>query len=416
MNRNLVADILVIGAGPYGLSIVAEAKRCGREVVVVGEPMAFWKHNMPNGMLLRSGRDWHLDAAEIHTFDSFLDEERIPRKSGEPIPVEIFRRYADWFCMSKKIEVQSLRIARLRRVNGAFEAECESGETICARHVVATPGLEPFANVPTEFVSSISRDRISHTATLVDFRSLAGRRCLIVGGRQSAFEWAALIAEVGADSVDIVYRHETPQFTTSDWSFTDSIIENTLRVPGWFRRLGRSEQEAIEKRFWTVGRLQLEPWLAGRVQRKNIRLWPNSRLVKWSTNEVGIEAQLEGGEKILADKAILATGYRVDLSKVRYLVEEVASGRLKLNDGYPALDDHFQTSLPGLYITGQAATRDFGPCFGFVRGCIASARIVASALQRGRFAKHVVSPVLSTATTEKSLVSARVRSSASGRR
>jgi NAD(P)H-nitrite reductase large subunit len=106
----------------------------------------------------------------------------------------------------------------------------------------------------------------------------------------------------------------------------------------------------------------------------------------------------------------------VDLSKVRYLVEEVASGRLKLNDGYPALDDHFQTSLPGLYITGQAATRDFGPCFGFVRGCIASARIVASALQQGRFAKHVVSPVLSTATTEKSLVSARVRSSASGRR
>jgi hypothetical protein len=29
----------------------------------------------------------------------------------------------------------------------------------------------------------------------------------------------------------------TPQFGTPDWSFTDSTIENTLRVPGLFRRL-----------------------------------------------------------------------------------------------------------------------------------------------------------------------------------
>jgi len=382
-------DVLVIGAGPFGLSIAGEAKRYGLEVTVVGEPMAFWKHNMPNGMLLRSGRDWHLDAAEIHTFESFLDEKRVARRSIEPIPVETFRRYAEWFRVSKKIEVQPLRVTRLRRRNGTFEAECEGGETICARRVAATPGLEPFANVPTEFASSVSGGRVSHTATLVDFRSLAGRKCLIIGGRQSAFEWAALLAESGADSVDIVYRHETPQFSTSDWSFTDSIIENTLRARGWFRRLAPSEQEAIQKRFWRVGRLQLEPWLAGRVQRKDIRLWPNSRVVKWCPSDAGIDAQLDGGEKILADQMILATGYRVDLSKVKYLVEEIARGHLKLSDGYPALDDDFQTSLPGLYITGQAATRDFGPCFGFVRGCIASARIVVSALQQVWNAKRV---------------------------
>ena len=97
-------DVLVIGAGPFGLSIAAEAKRCGFDVTVVGELMAFWKQNMPSGMLRRSVREWHLDAAEIHTFEAFLDEIRVPRKTVEPIPVEIFRRYVEWFRESKKLK------------------------------------------------------------------------------------------------------------------------------------------------------------------------------------------------------------------------------------------------------------------------------------------------------------------------
>src|SRR5690349_22345157 len=52
-------ELLVIGAGPYGLSVAAHAKDSGTDVTVVGESMAFWKQNMPDGMLLRSGPDWH---------------------------------------------------------------------------------------------------------------------------------------------------------------------------------------------------------------------------------------------------------------------------------------------------------------------------------------------------------------------
>jgi FAD-dependent urate hydroxylase len=38
----------------------------------------------------------------------------------------------------------------------------------------------------------------------VRFDELAGSRVLIVGGRQSAYEWAALIREHGAERIDIV--------------------------------------------------------------------------------------------------------------------------------------------------------------------------------------------------------------------
>jgi hypothetical protein len=54
----------VIGAGPYGLAAAA-ARADGIQPLVVGEPMEFWRRNMPAGMFLRSFIDWHLDPPAI---------------------------------------------------------------------------------------------------------------------------------------------------------------------------------------------------------------------------------------------------------------------------------------------------------------------------------------------------------------
>jgi hypothetical protein len=120
------------------------------------------------------------------------------------------------------------------------------------------------------------------------------------------------------------------------------------------------------------------------VNKKNVRLWPNSRVADWRVAADGtIEGRLDRGDLISADHTLFATGYHVDLSKVNYLADEIGSRRLAVNQGFPVLDGDLQATLSGLYITGQAATRAFGPCFGFVRGCIASARIIVSACQSG---------------------------------
>jgi len=376
-------ELLLIGAGPYALSIAAHAKDSGLGVAVVGESMAFWKHSMPRGMLLRSGLDWHLDVAGVCTLEAFLEEKRIPRSVVEPMPVETFRDYAEWFRQSKQIDVQALRVNRLCHVDGQFEAHCDNGETIRTHRVVAAPGLAPFTNVPSEVSANLPRDRVAHTSTLVDFHRLAGKRCLILGGRQSAFEWAALMIEEGVESIDLVYRHDTPRFVASDWSFSNAMIENTLRVRGWFRRLDRSDQLAIVKKFWSMGRLQLEPWLWPRVNKKNVRFWPHSRIAEWGETAGGaIEAHPDRGGRLVVDDVVCATGYRVDLSRVSYLAGEIESGRLRVNEGFPVLDEDFQTTLHGLYIVGQPAIPYFGPFFGFIRGCIASAKIVVAGLQR----------------------------------
>ena len=250
-------ELLVIGAGPYGLAVAAEARRRGLSVTVVGEPMRFWRRNMPDGMLLRSGREWHLDAAGVHTFDAFVGGW-----DDEPIPVETFIAYADWFAEQ---EGSTPLLAAWTRLTEDLVAHLDDGSTIHADRVVAAPGIAPFAVEPALVTERLAPEQWSHTVGTVDFAGLAGRRVLILGGRQSAFEWAALLAEAGAERVDVVYRHDTPAFTESDWSFVDDLLAETRRTRGWFRGLPDAERTAIAQRFWQVGRLQLEPWLAPRI-------------------------------------------------------------------------------------------------------------------------------------------------------
>lgn len=373
-------ELLVIGAGPYGLAVAAEARRQGLSVTVVGEPMRFWRRNMPDGMLLRSGREWQLDAAGVHTFDAFTGGW-----DDEPIPVETFIAYADWFCAQEGISPLPRRVTNISiEEEGSFAAHLDTGSTspegsaspadpsvLRADRVVAAPGIASFAVEPPLVTERLAPERWSHTVGTVDFTGLAGRRVLILGGRQSAFEWAALLGEAGAERVDLVYRHDTPAFTESDWSFVDALLAETRRTRGWFRELPEAERKAIAQRFWQVGRLQLEPWLAPRITAAHLH--PRTEIADLASNGA-ITARLTDGTSIEADHLLLATGYAPDMTRVPYLPP------IELADGFPVLDPDFQTSVPGLYIPGFPSTRDFGPFFGFVAGATTTAAIIGEAL------------------------------------
>jgi len=47
-------EALVIGAGPFGLSISAYLRGLGVDHVIVGRPMDTWRTHMPVGMLMKS--------------------------------------------------------------------------------------------------------------------------------------------------------------------------------------------------------------------------------------------------------------------------------------------------------------------------------------------------------------------------
>jgi cation diffusion facilitator CzcD-associated flavoprotein CzcO len=374
--------LLVIGAGPYGLSTAACAQEHGIETVTVGRPMSFWREHMPEGMFLRSGVDWHLDAGGVHTLRAFVEERAIPESDLDPIPVRTFVDYSEWFRQMKRIAVREELVTALVKADGRFEATLAGGDRIVADAVVCAPGIRHFTNLP-DWAASVPAGLGVHSCDLVRFAELAGARVLIVGGRQSAYEWAALIQEHGAERVDLVHRHDVPRFERVSWEFVDAHVENTTKVPGYWRSLPETERKRIDRQFWEVGRLTLEHWLTPRLEGKTIHWWPGTEVVETgaSDSEQQLQVVLSNSERLTVDRVVFASGYRADLTRVPYLASLV--GDIQRTDGFPVLDEFFASTIPNLYVTGFSATRDFGPFFGFVKGSPAAATlIVRSVLAR----------------------------------
>jgi cation diffusion facilitator CzcD-associated flavoprotein CzcO len=369
--------LLVIGAGPYGVATAARAIERGIETIVVGGPMAFWKQHMPEGMYLRSGPDWHLDAAGVHTFEAFLEEEGIAPNDVDPVPIRVFLDYATWFQDNKGVATRENLVTQLTHEGQEFEALLDSGERIAAEAVVAAPGIRHFQQLPS-WADSVPPGVGAHTCDLVHFEDLRGARVLIVGGRQSAYEWAALIGEQGAERIDIVHRHDVPRFERVSWKFVDDYLDSTLAVPGWWRSLSHSEQARITRQFWEVGRLTLEWWLIPRLTTNQFHRWPGTSVIEISEDTGDVIADLSNGERLAVDHIVFATGYNANLPSVPYLGGLV--DKIDLVDGFPVLDAAFQSNIAGLYVTGFAATRDFGPFLGFTKACPAAATLIVDEL------------------------------------
>ena len=340
--------------------------------------MAFWRDHMPDGMFLRSGPDWHLDAAGVHTLEGYLEERAIRHEDVDPLPIQVFLDYCEWFRRVKGIDVREEFVTDLAAYDGHFEATLTGGQRLAADAVVCAPGIRHYTHLP-DWASSVPAGRAAHTCDLVHFDELRGSRVLIVGGRQSAYEWAALLREHGAERIDIVHRHQVPHFERVSWKFVDPHLESTLKVRGYWRNLPKSEQDAIARRFWEVGRLTLEHWLTPRLDSDRIHRWPGTEVVEiLPAPDHEVRVALSNSERLAVDHVIFASGYHADLTRVPYMAG--LARQIEQVGGSPVLDESFGTNLPGLYITGFSAVNDFGPFFGFVKGGPAAATLVVRSL------------------------------------
>ncbi|HSC25888.1 MAG TPA: NAD(P)-binding domain-containing protein [Vicinamibacterales bacterium] len=377
-------DLLIVGAGPFGLSMAAHARHLGIDHLVVGEPMQFWRAHMPAGMYLRSDCKWHLDPENVDTVHAFLQCQNLSPAAVEPLSRDFYLKYTRWFQQRKQIDPWPVVIERLDvKDDGMFRASIDGGGSIAAKQVVLALGFAHFSHVPGELPGFPSH-RAQHTCDYVDFSRAEGKRFLIVGGRQSAFEWAALLREAGASAVHVSHRHDSPAFAPSDWSWVGSLVDGLVDNPAWYRNLTQAEKDDLSRRFWVEGRLKLEPWLAPRVERDPIRLWPNTRLVECREAAGGtVRVTLNGpgrSQALDVDRIVLATGYKPDITRVPLLTSGNLLPRLRTVKDLPVLDEHFQTSIPGLFMTSMAATAAFGPFFAFTVSVRASAKLIGQAL------------------------------------
>lgn len=375
-------DVLIVGAGPYGLGIGAYARSLGLDPIIVGRPMAFWREQMPAGMYLRSSWDWHYDPHGIETIEAWLADTGRTKDAIDPFPLDDYLDYAAWFGQRTGIRPVDVPVLRIDiRPDGRFDAMLADGSTVTTRSVVLALGFLHFAYVPPELAAMLPAEHVAHTVDYVDFSEAAGRRFAILGGRQSAYEWAALLHEAGAASVDVIHRHRTPKFQPADWSWTTPVVERIAADPGWFRTLDDVQKRRVAFRLWLEGRSKLEPWLVPRLAAPTVRSRPYRTIAGADTGPAEtITLTLDDGDRIDVDQVVLATGYRANCRQVPMLAAGNVLDRIEVDDGFPVLDATFRTTVPGLYATSMLATRDFSPLFAFTVAVRAASRVIGDAL------------------------------------
>ena len=380
MDNNSI-DLIIIGAGPFGLSAASFANFHQIDYLVIGKPMAFWKENIPENMYLRSGTDWHLDPYGNYSIETFLKTRNNTIEDVKPLPLTIFLDYAEWFQEQQNINVLDKLIVKLdySEEEKKYLITLKDSKEIKAKNVLIAIGFKFFKKLPVYLTKKLPAGSFTHTCDVVKFEKFKDKSVLIIGGRQSAYEWAALIAESGAKTVHISHRHERPKFAESNWSWIDPIMDQMVDNPEWYRTLNEKEQEEIEKKFWIEDSQKLEPWLLPRIDRENIKIWPLSNVVKCDEAKSGLyKVHMDDGRRLEVDHIILATGYKVDINKIPFLSSGNIIPKLNINEGFPDLDGYLQTSLPGLYMTSMIATKSFGRFFAYIASCRTSSQIVGN--------------------------------------
>jgi thioredoxin reductase len=101
----------------------------------------------------------------------------------------------------------------------------------------------------------------------------------------------------------------------------------------------------------------------------------------------------DGSEReVLTDHVIAATGYKVDIDRLKFLSSEIRS-KLKVVNGAPMLSSGFESSLPGLYFAGISAANSFGPVMRFAFGAGFAARTLTRAVKKSLTRQAVSDPL-----------------------
>jgi lysine/ornithine N-monooxygenase len=383
-------DVAVIGAGPFGLSVAAHLAR--RRVRAFGRPMETWRTRMPPDMRLRS--DWdetNLSAPQDRgSIDAWAKAVGEPRE--EPIPLQKFLRYADWFRETLVPENDPSDVAQLERGGGVFRVTTAAGGEADARDVVLAVGVTPFPHAPPPFDAFIG-DGVSFAIDRQDYDPYRGRRVIVVGGGQGGLEAAALARRAGAD-VEIIIRSQLRWFTDREpYRPRGRLQQRLYRVaypvvgygppplnrlalhPDAFAALPEPARRAVARRILRAGG---SPWVRDQIEGK-VTVTEGTSVQRLERIDDGLRLSLSDGTGRVAAAVVVSAGFRFGLDRLAFLSPAVRDA-VAVREGWPVLDRHFRSSDPHLLFVGFAAERRFGPIARFVNGSRFSAYRVAEGL------------------------------------
>ncbi|SOD86465.1 NAD(P)-binding domain-containing protein [Streptomyces sp. Ag109_G2-15] len=388
-------DLLVVGAGPYGLSIASHAAAAGLNVRVLGRPMASWRDHMPRGMFLKS-EPWASNLSDPEgrwRLDVFCAFRGMTARHAEPIPLDVFAEYGLWFARNAVPVLDERTVARLAPLNGGFEAVTEDGETLAARTVALAVGVLPFTKIPAA-LRGLPPELVSHSSHHADLDRFRDEDVTVIGGGQAALETAALLAEQGT-RVRVLARAErlcwndVPPPWERPWWRTARAPHSGLG-PGW-RNWFYAERPGLYRRLPEGTRTGIAAGALGPAGAWWVRERVESRVEVLLGQEVAAARAVPGGLRLETvarrggtrtletGHVIAATGFRVGLERLRPLSPELRALLATTADGAPEVGPDFESTYPGLFLAGLVTASGFGPAMRFVHG----ATFTAGTLVRG---------------------------------
>ena len=372
------SEVLIIGAGPFGLSISTHLRARGVDHLIVGRTMDTWRAHMPAGMYLKSepyGSDMSSPQAG-YDLEGYCRSERIDGIGrGIPLSLERFLDYSDWYIKQLVPDVSDVTVTEIKAADGGFRVAFADAEPVEAKNVVVATGVLPHVHIAPE-LSGLPPELVSHTSDHRLFDDFNGRHVAVVGAGSSALETAALLHEAGCEVQLVVRCPDSPIWGTRalPLNLVNQLRNNKLcegwKCPLWnsptlFRMLPQNVR--VEKARTVLGPLGAW-WLKPRVEGV-IEILGKTHVRSAEPSGSGVKLLLEGPTRssLEVDHVIAGTGFRIDLARLSYLPQELRA-RIATLDGYPILDRAGESTVPGLYFAGAPAAFGLGPSMRFIAG------------------------------------------------
>ncbi|MEP7148128.1 MAG: NAD(P)-binding domain-containing protein [Acidobacteriota bacterium] len=307
-------DLIIIGAGPAGISAANEAKKHNLNYVVIEKGLiGNTIYSYPVGLTVFSTTN------ELEFEPGGLDPAR-----EKPTREELLSYYVR-FVLDNELNVQTEEtVQEVRRAEygvrsedatrePSFEVTTDKAE-YRAKNVLFAMGAMDYPrklNIPGEDLPKVY-DHFRETYPWVK------KRALIVGGGNSAGEAALFLAGEGADTTLAIFR--------SDWENNDP------------------KQGCIK--YWVKQPLEDE------LQKHCLKLFFLGKVVEITEDAVILENENGARDVLPNDVVFVLIGADADLTMLNKLGVETTAGG-KYGDVPVYDEDTFETNIPGIYVAGH---------------------------------------------------------------
>lgn len=367
--------VLIIGAGPYGISLFNELTRQNISCLMVGIPFSLWMHHMIPRLNLRS----NILASEIYSIDKRFSWQNY-FKSLEldlnidkrmRIPVAWFQNYARWVwdqLPEKKIEE---KIIHLEDNQNTFFATTQSGINIEAEKVVIATGVGNHLFIPPS-LQILSKERVAHSYHTKQYENNKNNKILVIGAGQSAADTLIALSPINnmtwVHRKPVIYYHEPLNIPQSIFN----IIHHLTPVFYYFPR-------TINKLFgYKFTAPTIDPIVKDKINTSHVQEF-NLSIEDLKLEEVNGEIISHTLDQSF-HQIISCTGFHFQLGNYKFLDPGIKNKILVNKRNVPILNWQFETSVPGLFMIGGIAEFSHGPAARFMMGCRQTTLNVSRAL------------------------------------